>query len=87
MQFRHGARPLSFHPSQGSIWRVFRIYLYLYRHEGSSTCPGRECPVRPPPPTSGRRPEPVRGHDPCSARADSGEQEAAALLKHNRDDR
>lgn len=35
----------------------------------------------------GRRPEPVRGHDPCSARADSGEQEAAALLKHNRDDR
>jgi hypothetical protein len=49
MQLCHGARPLSsLHPGSAGWCGYNRTDLYLYRHEGSSTCPGPQkmpCPV------------------------------------------
>ena len=62
MQLCHGARPLSsLHPGSAGWCGYNRTDLYLYRHEGSSTCPGpqKNALSGHRPNVSGRRPEPI----------------------------
>jgi len=84
MQLRHGARPLSLiHLSQDGIWWAYRIYLYLPRHAGSSTCPGPERPVRSPPHMSASTGAYARQLS-CSTRIAPGNSNLPSFLKYSR---
>ena len=76
MQLCHGARPLSsLHPGSAGCCGYNRTDLYLYRHEGSSTCPGpQKCPVRSPSRYGGAPTGAYMRHNPRRAPGPTGEQ-------------